>query len=94
MNAERLTAKVRGQVQGVGFRWWARREAERLGLTGWVMNADDERTVELVAEGPSEALDEMARLLGAGPSGARVESVETARAPASGAFDGFAIVRP
>lgn len=88
-----MTARVTGRVQGVGFRWWARRHADELGLSGWVMNADDERSVELVAEGPSEALDELERLLHAGPPGARVETVDARRQPASNEFDGFGIVR-
>lgn len=93
MSAERLTARVTGRVQGVGFRWWIRRRAEELGLTGWVMNADDERSVELVAEGEAGGLDELVRLLHAGPDGARVERVEARREPASGEFDRFGIVR-
>ena len=40
MTTERLSATVVGRVQGVGFRWWAREAAGRLGLAGWVMNAD------------------------------------------------------
>lgn len=91
--SERLSARVIGRVQGVGFRWWARRRAEALGLVGWVMNADDERSVELVAEGPPEHLDELERLLRVGPDGARVERVEVRREPASGEFDGFGIMR-
>jgi acylphosphatase len=90
---ERLSARVIGRVQGVGFRWWARRRAEALGLTGWVMNADDERSVELVAEGEPERLDEFERFLNIGPDGARVERVEARREPASGEFDRFGIVR-
>lgn len=93
VTAQRLTARVVGRVQGVGFRWWVRRRAEALGLVGWVMNGDDERTVELVAEGGSEALDEIERLLREGPDGARVERVEARREPASGEFDRFGIVR-
>jgi acylphosphatase len=46
---ERLTATITGRVQGVGFRWWVRSAADRIGLTGWVMNGNDERSVELVA---------------------------------------------
>ena len=38
MRGERLTARITGRVQGVGFRWWVRRHADGLGLTGWVMN--------------------------------------------------------
>jgi acylphosphatase len=90
---ERLTARITGRVQGVGFRWWVRRHAEGLGLVGWVMNGNDERSVEVVAEGPERALAELERLLNAGPSGARVESVEAHRGPVSGEFDRFGIVR-
>ena len=93
MTTERLTARLTGRVQGVGFRWWVRTAAEELGLTGWVMNADDERSVEVVAEGSSEALDALERLLEAGPSGARVDSFESRRVPASGEFQRFGIVR-
>lgn len=93
MRRERLTARVRGRVQGVGFRWWVRRQAESLELVGWVMNSHDERSVELVAEGPEGALAELERLINLGPDGARVESVEARRSPASGEFDRFGIVR-
>ena len=88
-----MTARVTGRVQGVGFRWWVRRQADALGLTGWVMNADDERSVELVAEGEPTSLDDLQRRLHDGPSGARVETVEASRQPASGEFEGFGIVR-
>ncbi|TDD72537.1 acylphosphatase [Actinomadura rubrisoli] len=47
----RLTAWVRGHVQGVGFRWWVRARALELGLTGTATNLGDGR-VEVVAEGP------------------------------------------
>jgi acylphosphatase len=88
-----MTAHVTGRVQGVGFRWWARRQAEALGLVGWVMNGDDERSVDLVAEGRPEALDALERRLRAGPDSARVEQVDARRSPASGEFDRFGIVR-
>ncbi|MDQ3691138.1 MAG: acylphosphatase [Chloroflexota bacterium] len=94
MTGERLTARVMGRVQGVGFRWWVRRQADRLGLVGWVMNGDDERSVEVVAEGGDAPLTELEDLLQAGPPGARVESVQARRGPASGEFDRFGIVRP
>jgi len=93
VSAERMTARITGRVQGVGFRWWARRHAEALGLAGWVMNANDERSVELVAEGEPVQLDEFERRLNIGPDGARVERVEARRGPASGEFDRFGIVR-
>jgi acylphosphatase len=88
-----MTARITGRVQGVGFRWWVRRQADSLELTGWVMNADDERSVELVAEGESRALDDLESRLRDGPSGAQVETVDARRALASGEFDRFGIVR-
>jgi acylphosphatase len=88
-----MTARITGRVQGVGFRWWVRRQATALELSGWVMNGDDERSVELVAEGPTASLDELERFLHEGPSGSRVEAVTARRGPASGEFDEFAIVR-
>ena len=93
MSGERLTARVSGRVQGVGFRWWVQRHAQELGLTGWVMNADDERSVELVAEGSKEALDALERFVRTGPRGAVVESVAAHRGPPSGEFERFGIVR-
>lgn len=91
---ERLSATVIGRVQGVGFRWWVRTAADRLGLTGWVMNGADERSVELVAEGPSAALDQLERLLRRGPPGAAVDRVDASRSRASGGYGRFEITRP
>ncbi|WP_459803560.1 acylphosphatase [Herbidospora sp. RD11066] len=54
----RLTAWVRGRVQGVGFRWWTRSRALELGLTGWALNLGDGR-VEVVAEGSREACERL-----------------------------------
>lgn len=93
MSDERLTARITGRVQGVGFRWWVRRRAEHLGLVGWVMNGDDERSVDVVAEGLGTALAELERHLRIGPPGAQVESVDARRGPASGEYDRFGIVR-
>ena len=93
MSGGRLVARVTGRVQGVGFRWWVRTEATELGVTGWVMNADSERAVELVAEGSAAALDALERLLRVGPSGARIDEIDIRRLPASGEFDRFEIVR-
>lgn len=62
----RLTAWVRGRVQGVGFRWWTRSRALELGLTGWAANLDDGR-VEVVAEGPREKCESLLELLSEDP---------------------------
>lgn len=71
---------VRGLVQGVGFRWFVGREAERLGLRGFVRNLND-GTVEVVSQGPEAALDDMERHLRRGPSHARVDAVERLQVP-------------
>lgn len=87
---ERLEAVVRGQVQGVGFRWFVTRQAARLGLTGWVANRPD-GSVEVVAEGPAAALDGLQGALAEGPAGARVERVETSRGAARGDLERFQV---
>lgn len=71
---------VRGQVQGVGFRWFVGREAERLGLGGFVRNLPD-GTVEVVSQGPEAALDALERHLSRGPSHARVDGVDRLQVP-------------
>ncbi|NVI91792.1 acylphosphatase [Actinomadura sp. BRA 177] len=65
----RLTAWVRGRVQGVGFRWWVRSRALELGLAGTATNLADGR-VEVVAEGPRGKCLRLLDLLGADGSGA------------------------
>ena len=65
---------IRGRVQGVGFRWFVHREASELGLRGWVRNTDD-GSVEVVATGPPEDLDELRAELKKGSRGSRVDHV-------------------
>ena len=67
---------VRGDVQGVGFRDAAVREAERLGAMGWVRNGED-GAVLVHAEGPPATVDRLLEFLGEGPGGARVEELES-----------------
>lgn len=67
--------RVRGRVQGVGFRFFAVRLARSLGLAGGVRNEAD-GTVTVRAEGEPEALDRMRRGLEQGPPAARVAAVE------------------
>jgi acylphosphatase len=72
----RLHAIVRGDVQGVGFRYFVRRQARGAGVAGWVRNRQD-GGVECVAEGPRDALERLLGELREGPSGASVEDVRT-----------------
>jgi acylphosphatase len=66
---------VTGRVQGVGFRWYVREAAQRLGLTGWVRNRPD-GSVELAADGSPEAQELFMTVVQRGPNGARVAAVE------------------
>lgn len=71
---------VSGRVQGVGFRWWTRREAQALALVGTVRNRTD-GTVEVVATGDERALRELETRLHRGPLAARVTRVTEEPAP-------------
>jgi acylphosphatase len=82
----RLTAFVKGHVQGVGFRWWTRSRALELGLVGSATNLDDGR-VEVVAEGPEEACRELLAHLPFGPG--RVDYVSERWGPARDGLSGF-----
>ncbi len=66
---------VSGRVQGVGFRWFVRKHAHYLGLTGWVRNEPDGR-VQVYAVGSPDALNELAGWLHKGPPTATVRGVE------------------
>ena len=67
--------RVRGRVQGVGFRYFTQRAAAELGLGGYVRNLDDGR-VEVYAVGPEEKLSELAGRLYHGPRWAEVDGVD------------------
>jgi len=71
---------IRGRVQGVGFRWFVMREAERLKLGGYARNLPD-GSVEVVSQGPEEALETLEAHLKRGPSHARVDDVARLQVP-------------
>jgi acylphosphatase len=83
---------VRGRVQGVGFRWWVRSTALELGLVGHARNMVDGR-VEVLAQGPREAIARLEQLLREQPSTTRrpgfVESVVVQGAPPKDGLRGF-----
>ena len=85
----RLTCWVRGQVQGVGFRWWTRARALELGLTGWAANLADGR-VEVVAQGPRSQCEALLALLRSGRSPGHAAGVSEIWSPARADLDGFA----
>lgn len=86
----RLTAVVRGEVQGVGFRFFVVRQANARGLRGYVRNRTD-GSVEVVAEGPRASLEQLLRELHRGPLGAVVSEVEELWSEAAESFSGFVI---
>jgi acylphosphatase len=85
----RLTAWLHGRVQGVGMRWWIRSRALELGLAGWATNLDDGR-VEVVAEGPRAACEQLLALLGGPDPPGRVAGVSERWSAARGLAAGFA----
>lgn len=84
--------RVMGRVQGVGFRYFVWREAESLGLAGWVRNMAD-GSVESLAAGPPQTLDRFKQLLEEGPHSSRVTSVLVADEEHDTGLDGFEIRR-
>lgn len=84
----RLTAWVRGMVQGVGFRWWTRSRALELGLTGSAGNLRDGR-VEVIAEGPRRACRHLLDALRSGATPGHVDSVVERWSAAKGTPKGF-----
>jgi acylphosphatase len=76
---------VSGTVQGVGYRFFARRTAERLKLAGFAKNLADGR-VEVYAVGTPEALQKLREELHRGPEGSRVSGVEATPAEIEARF--------
>jgi acylphosphatase len=92
-----LHAIVQGLVQGVNFRYFVLRNAESLGLTGYVRNLRDmgvdweNERVEVVAEGDREKLEHLVAQLKVGPRAARVKSVNVDWSEYSGEYGKFSV---
>lgn len=85
--------RVTGRVQGVGYRWWTRSLAVRLGVSGTVRNLPD-GSVAVHARGTDDQLRRLAAQLAEGPPGARVFSVDPLPFSSDGLSDGeFVIAR-
>lgn len=83
----RVTVQVRGRVQGVGFRYWVRNQAARLGLAGSAVNRPD-GSVEIVAQGERQACEQLLSRLRGGRTPGRVEAIaERWAAPQPGVED-------
>ena len=88
----RVHVKIHGRVQGVYYRASTVQQARNLGLTGWVMNCPD-GSVEAVAEGAQQKLEELIAWCRQGPTGARVHSVDVRWETAQNNFYGFSVRR-
>jgi acylphosphatase len=70
-----LHVVVRGRVQRVGFRWFVRETARRLGVGGWVRNNAD-GSLQVAAEGDDSVIEALRQSLWTGPEGASVEAID------------------
>lgn len=77
---------ISGRVQGVGFRYFVRQQAQALDLAGWARNLPDGR-VEAFIEGPRTTLDSVEQRLREGPTAANVTGVDVSDASPSLAAD-------
>jgi acylphosphatase len=92
MENVRARLKIEGRVQGVWFRESTRRQAQSLGVKGWVRNCQD-GSVEVLAEGPSAAVDKLIQWSNQGPPAAHVDRVKIFEETWKGEFDSFIISR-
>ena len=72
--------KIRGIVQGVGFRYFALRQAQALGLCGWVRNLAD-GSVEVACRGDAGAVGQLRQIVSIGPGSAQVDRIEDLPVP-------------
>ena len=87
-DSRRLHARIRGRVQGVGFRYYAERQARRLGVTGWVQNLPNGE-VEICAEGDEPSLERLIAWCHEGPPSAAVDDVQVSWSDATAEFTDF-----
>jgi acylphosphatase len=83
---------ISGDVQGVGFRFFAQRAAARHQVRGYVKNLEN-GSVEALVEGSAKAVEEFKHDMAAGPMHSRVEHVEETVLEPSGAYNAFRIER-
>jgi acylphosphatase len=81
---------ISGDVQGVGYRFFAQRAAARHQVTGYVKNLDDGR-VEALAEGPAQDVESFKHELAAGPRFGFVEHVEEINVDPIGSYSSFRV---
>jgi acylphosphatase len=88
---KRVRLVISGDVLGVGYRAWVKRQAKALGVAGWVKNRED-KTVEIIAEGNEQALEQLINMCKRGPDVSWVERVDTRWEQVTGEFIGFEVL--
>lgn len=87
---KRLVLNVKGQVQGVGYRYSVQKEAKKRGFTGYVKNRDDDE-VEIAAEGEEKDLQNFILFCYNGVGTAAVHRIDESWSEAAGVFSDFVI---
>jgi acylphosphatase len=82
---------VHGRVQGVYFRMFVEEKATELGLTGYVRNLPDGRSVETLVEGEKTQLERLTAFLKTGPPPSKVSKVEVSWSEYTGNYQDFSI---
>jgi acylphosphatase len=81
---------VKGRVQGVGFRAHVEYHALQIGVLGWVRNIGW-NSVEAVAEGSREQVEQFIEMMKTGPHTSRVDEARVEYEPTTGRLDGFTV---
>ncbi len=90
MDETRIHVIVSGRVQGVGFRYFTRETAQRLGVAGWVRNCPD-GSVEFEAQAPAGVLNEFRHIIREGPTLAWVGDFRETEMPVAAGEKTFAV---
>lgn len=81
---------ISGRVQGVGFRHFTRKNAEALGVKGWVKNLPDKR-VEAIFQGSEEKVDELIQRCKKGPVASFVQDIKVRDAKDETVYKSFEV---
>ena len=87
---KRVHMWVKGRVQGVGFRAHVEYHSLQIGVLGWVRNLGHD-TVETVAEGTREQIDQFIEMVKKGPRASRVDDARVEYEPLTGQLNGFTV---
>jgi len=88
---KRFRITVKGKVQGVCFRMYTEKEANKLGLKGFVKNLSDTSLIEIVVEGDSDNIDQLIKWAHKGPPYAHIKDIVFKEETYLGEFSSFSI---